>query len=95
MSGSEACGRASEQMFDCRIDHCLCASYAEDFDACINGDAPAGCMTAKQTQIAACGPDLATYEAACKGTFWTFEAPIKAQCIGFDAGADAGADSGL
>lgn len=86
-SGKESCGRAYQQVTECRLEACLslCQTQAE-FTACVQDAASifgAGgpCKTAFDKMDLECGANLATYENACLGTSWTFEGPIKAQCI--------------
>ena len=39
------------------------------------------CKTAYTTLERKCGEDLSKYEAQCKGSAYTFEGPIKVQCV--------------
>ena len=86
-SGKQSCGRAYQQTTECRLAACtsLCQTQAE-FDDCLfdaqgifgpNGP----CEATFNTLQVECGAGLGTYEDACKSTMWTFEAPIRAQCI--------------
>jgi hypothetical protein len=84
-SGKESCGRAYQQATDCRLEACLtiCQTQAE-FTSCLQQGAAiftGPCKHAYDKMDLECGANLATYETGCKGTSWTFEGPIKVQCI--------------
>jgi hypothetical protein len=96
LSGNEACGKAYQQATECRLEACRDVGCHPDSKACFEGDASfAGkCKGAYNTMVIACGSELTAYEAACKSTAFTFEGPIKVQCItGGAAIADAGSDA--
>lgn len=98
VSGKEACGEAYQRATVCRVEACrakcttqtellLCLERVKEI---FTGP----CKTAHDTMTSACGDGLDSYEAACKGSAWTFEGPIRAQCIIGGDGNDAGADGG-
>lgn len=101
VSGSEDCGRAYQQVNECRLAACLpadqggvgrCAVQGE-FEACLgDGDAifTGPCKDAYEAMVSTCGEHLGEYEDACAGQTYTFEGPIKVMCTGESAG-DAGA----
>lgn len=103
-SGDEACGRAYQQVNECRLAACLppdeggvgtCATQGE-FEECFKdrGIFTGPCKDAYDAMVDACGEDLGVYEETCSGETFTFEGPIKAMCIDGLGGADAGATSG-
>jgi hypothetical protein len=86
-SGNQACGKAYQQVTNCRLDACysMCQTDQELDDCLSDGGAIFGaggpCQAAYDNVITACGADLGDYENACMGTNYTFEGPVKAQCI--------------
>jgi hypothetical protein len=84
-SGKESCGRAYQQLTECRSKVCisLCQS-SDDFADCLaDEDAimTGPCKVSHQKVQIECGANLGAYETGCKGTQWPFEGPIKVQCI--------------
>jgi hypothetical protein len=94
VSGKPACGEAYQQVASCRIEACVqnCKTQQE-FGECLQ-DAQAifsgPCQGAFDTLSKECGDNLGAYEQACKGATWTFEGPVKVQCITGGAGGDGG-----
>ncbi|MBX3206140.1 MAG: hypothetical protein KF764_13805 [Labilithrix sp.] len=85
-SGKEACGRAYQHVAECRLEACSnTCDTAEGFTAClqdVQGIFSGPCKSAYDDLDKECGAkELPTYEAACKGNAFTFEGPIKVQCI--------------
>jgi len=85
-SGKRACGQAYQRVADCRIEACSAScTTAEEFAACL-ADVESiflgPCKGAYDTLETECGRDtLAGYEDACKGSSFTFEGPVRAQCV--------------
>ncbi|MBX3197128.1 MAG: hypothetical protein KF894_03140 [Labilithrix sp.] len=72
-SGSDVCGRSYQQAEACRV-----TAYRE-----CSGEPGVGesrCSYARSERDAVC-PSLAEHESTCASTQFTFEAPIRAQCI--------------
>ncbi|MBX3212276.1 MAG: hypothetical protein KF850_09610 [Labilithrix sp.] len=93
-TGKESCGRAFQQYTACRIDACLVdCKTQEEFTACIQDQDAiyqgpcSATITAVQKE---CGNNLQGALTACKNTAWTFDAPIKSQCVTGGGQADAG-----
>jgi hypothetical protein len=94
LSGKETCGRAYQQVTECRLEACLKKCKTQDeFTACL-GEATeiftGPCKTSFDALQKECGSSLGTYENGCQGTAWTFEGPIKVQCVTGGAKPDAG-----
>lgn len=85
-SGKQACGQAYQRVAECRLAACSETCDAPDgFTDCladVEGIFTGPCKTAYATLERECGDDLAKYESQCKGTAYTFEGPVKVQCIG-------------
>ena len=85
LSGSEACGRAYQQVTECRLEACLAKCKTQDeFTACLQdaqGIFTGPCKASYDVMDKECGNNLGAYENGCRGTEWTFEGPIKVQCI--------------
>jgi len=96
LSGSEACGRAYQQVTECRLEACIAKCKTQDeFTACLQDaegifDGP--CKESYDLMDEDCGAMLGAYETGCRGTDWTFEGPVKVQCITGGAAGDAGDD---
>lgn len=85
-SGKEACGRAYQHVAECRLEACSnTCDTADGFTEClqdVQGIFSGPCKGAYDELEQNCGKDaLAGYEAACKGNAFTFEGPVRAQCI--------------
>lgn len=91
LSGSEACGRAYQQVTDCSNAACLPVSEGgestcegqKDFVDCLYDRKAifAGpCEDAYEAAVAACGDDLSSYEEQCQGRY-TFEGPLAVMCV--------------
>ena len=85
-SGKEACGRAYQHVAECRLEACSnTCDTADGFTEClqdVQGIFSGPCKGAYDALEQNCGKDtLAGYEAACKGNAFTFEGPVRAQCI--------------
>jgi hypothetical protein len=84
-SGKEACGRAYQNVAECRLAACTDTCDTPDgFTKClqdVEGIFTGPCKAAYSSLEKECGTDLPKYEASCKGTSYTFEGPIKVQCI--------------
>jgi len=94
VSGKPACGQAYQAVAACRIEACVQDCKTQDeFSNCL-ADVQAifsgPCRGAYDTLTKECGDNLGAYETACKGTTWTFEGPVKVQCITGGAGGDGG-----
>ena len=94
MSGKESCGRAYQQVTECRLEACLAKCQTQDeFTECLQAAGAiftGPCKVSYDAMEQECGNNLASYESACRGTEWTFEGPIKVQCITGGGKADAG-----
>lgn len=95
LSGKEACGQAYQQVTQCRLEACLVKCETQDeFTACLQdaeGIFTGPCKESYDRMDKECGSNLGAYEQACRGAEWTFEGPIKVQCItGGGAKSDAG-----
>ena len=85
-SGKEACGRAYQNVATCRLEACSnTCDTADGFTEClqdVQGIFSGPCKGAYDALEKDCGKDaLAGYEAACKGNAFTFEGPVRSQCI--------------
>jgi hypothetical protein len=84
-SGKEACGQAYQRVAECRLSACVDTCDTPDgFTECladVERIFTGPCKTAYTTLERECGDNLAKYEGQCKGTAYTFEGPIKMQCI--------------
>lgn len=84
-SGKEACGQAYQRVAACRLAACTDTCDTPDgFMECladVQGIFSGPCKSAYTTLERECGDDLSKYEAQCKGTAYTFEGPIKVQCV--------------
>lgn len=92
-SGSEECGKAYQQVTECRLAACLppseggfgtCMTQGE-FEECLaDGEAilTGPCQEAHIELKRSCGKDLGSYEEACGGQIYTFEGPIRVMCVG-------------
>jgi hypothetical protein len=90
VSGKKACGQAYQQATECRMSACLTTcTTQDDFNTCLSDSASiftGPCKDAYAAITTQCGNDLDAYENACKGTTWTFEGPVRVQCITGGAG---------
>lgn len=90
VSGKQACGEAYQQATECRMTACLSNCKTQDeFYECLADNAAifeGPCKNAYDAMDKECGDDIDAYEKACKGTTWTFEGPVKVQCITGGAG---------
>ena len=100
--GNEACGKAYQQVNECRLVACLPTSQGGrgtcttqgDFEDCLadsQGIFRGPCKDAFDAMTKSCGDDLDTYEDACGGKTYTFEGPIKVMCGGGEEGGGANA----
>jgi hypothetical protein len=96
LSGKESCGRAYQQVAQCRLEACVEKCETEyDFTTCVEeADAlfvdPGPCKTAYEAMENECGTNLGAYEMGCRGLAWTFEGPVRVQCITGGEVPDAG-----
>lgn len=84
-SGKKSCGQAYQQVAECRLSACSDTCNTPDgFTQCLS-DVQAiftgPCKTAYTTLERECGDNLSQYEQQCKGSAYTFEGPVKVQCI--------------
>jgi hypothetical protein len=91
VSGNESCGRAYQHVTTCRAQACDKCQTSEDYFDCIRDAvslyfAAGPCESAYEALVEACGNQLGSFEAACDNGEWTFEAPIRVQCIGIGDG---------
>lgn len=99
VSGKAACGEAYQQATQCRMNACLtdCATQ-DEFYKCLEDNQAifsGPCRGAYDALDKECGADIDKYEEACKGETWTFEGPVRVQCItGGASGADQGGGGG-
>ena len=89
-SGKEACGRAYQRVAECRLEACSkTCDKAEEFTSCLSDIEKiflGPCKAAYDTLEKDCGTDnLAKYETACRGASFTFEGPVRVQCIAGNA----------
>ena len=93
LTGKEACGEAYQQVTECRLEACATKCKTQDeFSECLKdaqGIFTGPCKDAYDNMESSCGNNLAAAEKGCQGTKWTFDGPIKVQCIS-GGGADAG-----
>ncbi|MBX3212279.1 MAG: hypothetical protein KF850_09625 [Labilithrix sp.] len=84
-SGKEVCGRAYQHVAECRLEACAnTCDTAEGFTQCLGKVTEifsGPCDAAYKALERDCGADLPKYEEACRGTTFTFEGPVRAQCI--------------
>lgn len=81
-TGSNACGKAYQNFFDCRLVACAdCASTAMNqcLTAAANGTV---CASYLNDVATVCGDAIDDAEQACEGTSYIFEGAVKALCIG-------------
>ena len=84
-SGKRSCGQAYQRVAECRLAACVdtCKS-AEGFTEClgdVEGIFTGPCKGAYESLQKECGNDLEKYEAACRGVNYTFEGPVRVQCV--------------
>ncbi len=84
-SGKRSCGQAYQRVAECRLAACVdtCKS-AEGFTEClgdVEGIFTGPCKGAYKALQDECGADLEKYEAACRGNSYTFEGPVRVQCV--------------
>lgn len=105
VSGDEACGRAYQQVNECRLAACLPASEGgsgtcltqDEFEECLIDTAAiltGPCKGAHDELRRSCGKDLGSYEDACTGTTYTFEGPIRVMCVQKGPGGGGGEGDG-
>jgi hypothetical protein len=88
-SGDDACGKAYQAFFDCRLEAC---SQCDDSGFANCNPYKGACKAANDAVLSVCGADkVAAAEDACTGDKYVFEGPIRFQCI---TGGDAGPDGG-
>jgi hypothetical protein len=96
VSGKQRCGEAYQHVADCRMEACVnTCDTGRKFNEClqdVQGIFTGPCKGAYDALFKECGEDLGTYEQACKGNAWTFEGPVKVQCV--TGGASTGGDAG-
>ena len=84
-SGKRSCGEAYQRVAECRLAACVdTCKTADSFTQCLDdveGIFSGPCKGAYDTLQKECGNDLAKYEAACRGPSYTFEGPVRVQCI--------------
>jgi hypothetical protein len=85
-SGKEACGKAYQRVAECRLEACSqSCTTADEFTSCLSDIEKifvGPCKGAYDTLEKECGTDgLAKYETACRGASFTFEGPVRVQCI--------------
>lgn len=84
-SGSDGCGRAYQQWFDCRFEACADCSDGDSaaLQKCMAAASKGSCKKAIDAVTLTCGGSvIADSETACDGAKYVFEGPIRAQCIG-------------
>lgn len=80
-SGSDACGRAYQNTFDCYSETCRdCTESAQE--ACRAPGEKIACQAAVESAYSICGAALASAESKCNGLGIVFRSSVKAQCIG-------------
>ncbi len=98
LSGKEACGQAYQQVTECRLEACLAKCKTQDeFTACLQdaeGIFTGPCKASYDAMDKECGNNLGAYENGCRGSEWTFEGPIKVQCITGGGGPKTDAGDG-
>lgn len=84
-SGKRSCGEAYQRVAECRLAACAdTCKTAEGFTEClqdVEGIFTGPCKGAYDTLQKECGNDLPNYEAACRGSAYTFEGPVRVQCV--------------
>ncbi|MBX3206137.1 MAG: hypothetical protein KF764_13790 [Labilithrix sp.] len=94
LTGNEACGEAYQQVTECRLEACLIkCKTQEEFSACLQDSQAifAGpCKDSVTKVVDVCGKALDAAETGCKGKDWTFDGPIKVQCVTGGGQVDAG-----
>jgi hypothetical protein len=94
LSGKPACGKAYQQVTECRLEACATKCKTQDeFTECLQDGQSiftGPCKDAYDAMETACGNSLKAAETGCAGKDWTFEGPIKVQCITGGGKADAG-----
>ncbi len=90
-SGKRSCGEAYQRVAECRLAACVdTCKEAKAFTQClqdVEGIFSGPCKGAYDTLQKECGNDLSKYEAACRGNAYTFEGPVRVQCINGNANA--------
>ena len=83
-SGNIACGKSYQNMIDCRRKACAdCPAGTLAMQKCLSSESNVPCKQALDAVGMICGDVVvANAEAACLGDKFSFEGPIKAQCIG-------------
>lgn len=93
-TGSVECGRAYQQYSECRLQACLAeCKTQEEFSACLQDTTAiyqGPCAASVKNAIDTCGDNIDAAETACKNTAYTFDAPIKSQCVTGGSQVDAG-----
>ncbi len=104
LSGKPACGEAYQQVSSCVVVACLPPALGgtgtcqtqEELDDCVRDThaiVTGPCKEAYDKMDQECGSKLGEWQSSCKGSnYYTFEGPIKVQCIigGTGTKADAG-----
>lgn len=91
LSGSEACGRAYQQITECSLVACLpkseggratCENQQELLECLYERDAifEGACRESYDAVVDACGDALEEHEKECEGRY-TFEGPIRVMCV--------------
>ncbi len=84
-SGKRSCGEAYQRVAECRLAACVdTCKTAEGFTEClqdVEGIFLGPCKAAYETMQKECGDNLQNYEAACRGNSYTFEGPVRVQCV--------------
>jgi hypothetical protein len=84
-SGSDACGRAYQQWFECRPEACEGCPPGDSaaLQKCYAASTKGACKKAFDSVSAVCGDQvIADAETACDGDKYVFEGGVRAQCIG-------------
>lgn len=85
VSKNADCGRAYQQYEDCTLQACLTkCTTQEEFTACRQDQAvlTTACQGAVTELVTVCGQGKVNdYIQACTGTTYTFEGPLKVQCV--------------
>jgi len=95
-SGNDNCGKAYQHWFECRFEACADCPEGDTsaFQSCASAASQGACRPAIEDVLDVCGEGIEDYETTCDNEKYVFEAPIRAQCIGFgDGGTDGDAPS--
>jgi hypothetical protein len=90
-SGSDKCGQAYQNWFDCRFQACADCPNGDTaaLQKCLSAASKGACKPAFNAVTTVCTDTvIGEAEGKCQGSKFVFEGPIKAQCIGLQEGGE-------